>query len=205
MSVDYQKKFVNLLATTDGRDKLMKGFSSLAKLVAAQTGSKEQALLSASLSESRSVLRLAGWLNNGVKIRNELFGSKVNTWNYAMVARLLGDAVYCINDNIAYYLKYMGADKAAVAEAVRRSFVGMFWGFLLAVIIDVRALLLLDPVAEKAAWRARVLVLTRDLCDLLNALSSVKYIASFELSPAASGALGVISASVSTFENWEKA
>ena len=207
MSVDYQKKLINLLATTDGRDKLMKGFSSLAKLLAAQSGSKDQAKLSASVSEGRSLFRMVGWVNNGVKIRGEVFSGKADAWNYAMALRLLGDAIYCINDNIAYVLKYLGTDKAAVQEAVRRSFVGMFWGFLLAVIIDIRALLVLDPKQEnyKAAWRARVLILTRDFCDFLNALSSVKYIASFELSPSSSGALGVISATVATFENWQKA
>lgn len=201
---DCHKKMINLFATTDGRDKLMKGFSALAKFLGARNNSKDQMVLSASISEGRSILRLAGWINNGVKIQGEL--SEASPWSCVMALRLLGDAVYCVNDNIAYLTKYLGSDKTVTADAIRRSFVGMFWGFFFAVIIDVNALFVMDRNSKtfREAWRARVLMLTRNVCDLLAALSSVKYLASVDLSPSTMGCLGVISASVSTYENWIK-
>lgn len=202
---DVTKAIVDLLATTEGRDKLLKGLASGMRIVAERSGDKNHKSFAGSVSEARSILRLGGAAANAAKIRDLVAGGKVTAADGAMVLRLLGDAVYSVNDNVAYLGKYLKWDAAVVKSAVDRSFVGMFWGFLIAVLLDVYALVVMDRAASREKWRARVLLLTRNTCDMIAALNNVKYIKSLNLSGTQVGTLGVISAAVSTYENWNKA
>lgn len=207
MSIDKTKVAVDLLATTEGRDKLMKGLSAGLRVLAAYTGRADQGKMASSVSEARSVLRLAGVTNNALKIRDAVAAGRFNFADIAMIIRILGDAMYSVHDNLAYTGKYLQWKPETVSTLVARSFVGMFWGFFFAVVVDVHALVTMDrsKPSFKRDWRARVLLLVRNVCDLAAALSGVKYVKSFSLSPAQAGVLGVISASISSYENINKA
>lgn len=206
MSIDYQKAVIDLLATTEGRDKLYKGLSAAMRVVGERTGAAHHKAMASSVSEARCLLRVAGAVNNYQKIRSILKDGPLDAVNAGMIFRIAGDAVYCVHDNVNYIGKYALLSKATLDTVVHRSFVGMFWGFLAAVILDLHALITMDRSAPdfKEKWHARVLLLTRNFCDLLPALSNVKYLTSFVLTPAQMGGLGVVSALVSTYENWNK-
>lgn len=209
MSVDYQKTVIALLNKTEGRDKLAKGLAAFTKIVATYTNVKEHADLGSKISEFRSILRLVGWINNIDKIMAMLLSNNLkSTMDYVLLIRILGDGMYCVLDNLQYLMKHGGVDAKKVALTVHRSFIGMFWGFLAACIIDVVELFRMDEgklgAKYNAEWRARVLMLTRNTCDMLAALSGVKYIKSFELGVRPLGWLGVVSASISSYENWNK-
>lgn len=202
--VDYVKALIDLLATTEGRDKLLKGLGAGMRIVAERSGQKHHKAMAGSVSEARSLLRLASVTGNVVKIRDLVAAGDVSPVDVAMIFRIIGDGFYSVHDNVAYIGKYLKWDPKLVQSAIDRSFIGMFWGFFLAVAIDIVTLLSINP-SDKAKLRARLLLLTRNVCDMLAALNGVKYIKSFSLSGSTVGALGVVSAAVSTYENWNKA
>jgi hypothetical protein len=207
MSIEKTKVIVDLLATTEGRDKLLKGLSAGLRVLSEYTGSADQKKMASSVSEARSIMRLVGVANNTAKIRDIVVAGRFKFADVAMIIRILGDAVYSTHDNMAYFGKYLKWNPSTVSTLVARSFVGMFWGFLFAVIVDVQALVSMDRnnASFKRDWRARILLLVRNVCDLLAAFSNVKFVKSFNLTPAQSGALGVVSAVISSYENLNKA
>lgn len=207
MSIDKTKAAVDLLATTEGRDKLLKGLSAGLRVLGEYTGNADQKKMASSVSEARSIMRLVGVANNAVKIRDIVVAGRFTFAEVAMIIRILGDAVYSTHDNFAYFGRYLKWNPSTVSTLVARSFVGMFWGFLFAVAVDVHALATMDRTKPsfKRDWQARILLLVRNFCDLLAAFSSVKYVKSFNLTPAQSGTLGVISAVISSYENINKA
>lgn len=202
--VDYIKALIDLLATTEGRDKLLKGLGAGMRVVAEQSGQKHHKAMAASVSEARSILRLVSVSGNIVKVRDLVAAGSFAPLDVAMILRIIGDGVYSVNDNIAYLGKYLKWDAKTISSAIDRSFVGMFWGFFLAVVIDIVTLLTMN-LSDRVKLRARVLLLVRNVCDMFAALHNVKYIKAFSLTGTQVGTLGVISAAVSTFENWEKA
>lgn len=206
--MDYTLKvFQDLLATTEGRDKLLKGAGAGVRVLAERSGSKDQVAFAANISQARSIMRLASWISNLDRIRALLANGSVSPTDFVMILRIVGDGVYSFFDNLAFIGKHYKWDKMRLDATVHRSFIGMFWGFFFAVLLDVHALFTMDNTSFdfKKTWRSRVLLLTRNFCDMLAALSNVKYLNAVALSATAVGYLGVISASISTFENWNKA
>jgi hypothetical protein len=194
------EQLVTLFGKTDGRDKLLKAAAGLAKFTATYTNSEQHTKLAASLSEGRSIMRLVGWLNNIQKFRTQPTQSLADRM---MVARLGFDMFYCIHDNLAYLTKYKALQFVELNTAIYRSFVGLFWGFLFAVALDIHALVTGN--LSGVELRKRVLMLVRNCCDLFSALHNVGYAkgVGFELSARVLGLLGFISGAISCQENWE--
>lgn len=205
-----QKTLINLLGKTEGRDKLLKFAAGLMRIIATYTNAKQHALMASQVSETRSILRFVLWISNLRKIQLMFVQGQVKVaMDYVMIFRILGDFVYCVHDNLAYATKYgLILSKQHMPGLLYRGFVGMFWGFFAAVVLDIHALVTMDPQNEKdyrESWKARVLLLTRNTCDMLAALSQVGYLgSSLALQPRTLGVLAMISGGISSHENWNK-
>ena len=189
---------VTLLSKTEGRDKLLKAAAGLAKVLATFTNASQHTKLATSLSEARSIMRLGGWVVNIQKLATLPSRTLAER---LFIIRVAFDMFYCVHDNLQYLTKYGVISPMQLQVLIHRSFIGLFWGFFTAVLIDIHALLTQSLTATE--WRKRVLMLTRNFCDMLAGLNNVGYAKSlFTLSPRTMGMLGFVSAAISCRDNY---
>lgn len=209
-------KFVKLLATNDGRDKIYKGLAGVVKILAAYSASKESAKkftsLGKSIGEGRSIMRMAKWVNNINKFQTllpKLIANPANTKNTIEVFRVLGDFGYVLGDNLSYLSKYKVLSLNA-AEVTKKAKVWQFWGYFCAVILDILAVNATlakqssDAATAKKEIRANILSLIKDLADFLVVLATVGYVKAFKPSATVQGLLTLLSGSIATYQNWTK-
>lgn len=210
-------KFINLLATTDGRDKIYKTVQGLTK-VAAQYSNKEEAKkynsLSKSLGEGRSLMRMAKWVGNYNKLMD--YAAKINSLTSRQILEILrciGDFGYIFGDNLQYLAKYqvLPLNQKTCQE---NSKIFQFWGYICATFLDIWALISLhqkratggidDVTFDKEAAALR-LSLFKNLADTLATLAVVGYLKSiYHPSNAFTGMCGATSGAIATYQNWKK-
>ena len=125
---------------------------------------------------------------------------------YVKILRILGDIGYIVGDNLQYLGKYglLQMDHKLMAK---RSKVFQFWGYVMAIYLHLFDMLIYLGKAgtlQDSKGKKMLLLFFRDICDLLNSLASVGYISAWNPSSGTQGALGLISASIGTHDNWEK-
>lgn len=194
--------FVTMINKTEGRDKLLKASAGFSRMISTYTNNKSHEAMAKSMSEARSLLRMVSWFNNMQRMKANELASSVDQ---LMFVRVLLDAVYVVHDNLAYFTKYKVLNFSSCDTLAHRGLVGLFWGFFVAVIVDLQILLSMSREAlgegyEKAR-RLRLGMLVRDLCDMVAGLSQVGYAGNF-LGPRGLGFLGFVSASISCGEIW---
>eukprot|EP01061_Rhynchopus_euleeides_P026722 TRINITY_DN43537_c0_g1_i1.p1 TRINITY_DN43537_c0_g1~~TRINITY_DN43537_c0_g1_i1.p1 ORF type:complete len:236 (+),score=93.18 TRINITY_DN43537_c0_g1_i1:61-708(+) len=206
---------VKLLKTTDGRDKLYKAGAGLAKIVAynavePETAKKANAIAKA-IGDCRSLMRMAKWVQKQDEVSKEVVSiragkSKNVPRSYAKVMRILGDIGYIVGDNLQWLGKYglLTLDHKLMAK---RSKVAQFWGYMVALYLHLYDMLLHMGKAgtlSDSTGKKLIITFVRDLCDTLAALASVGYIEAWKPSSGTVGALGLISATIGSHDNWSK-
>lgn len=210
MAVDREKTAIALLATTDGRDKLLKGFAQVAKLLSMVTGVKTQAAVAGSVNDCRSLLRVAGFLAHIVTCRGKVLRGETAPQDLVLMARLAGDGIFGFLDTLAFLGKNgFLLSKKAVPGVVKASFDALFYGFLLATILDImkiRQFMATNKGTEEDMKTRNALFLTllRDVCDTVFATSAANKTKMLKVTPFQSSILLLISACIATYENWNK-
>ena len=197
---------IALLATTAGRDKLLKAAGGATRVLFQYTENKSHGAVTKGISEARSLMRLAGWTQNIQKLR--AMWAKRDSLPFQeklMALRVLLDMGYCVLDNMQYFKKYNLLPLVSMehAKIVHRSILFMFWGFLTAAIIDVLTFMNMAPVDRITNGPARLGMLVRNSCDCLAALSNSKLLPAAQFSQTTVGVLALISGLISTKENWD--
>lgn len=211
MSLEQLNKVLSL---TDGRDKLYKTLQGATKALA-HFSAKDAAVpwgkVSSSIGEARSVMRLGKFATNIQKINGLLATAAQRGWDQFLVIellRVLGDMGYVVGDNLAYVGKYnvVAVNPAACGKNAK---IAQFWGFVCQVILDVFAILMLDP--RSATYEAKretaLLNLSKDVADTLVVLAVVGYMPKSIYNPngGIQGILLAFSGLISTYQNWNKA
>lgn len=209
-------KFIKLLGTTDGRDKIYKFVAGVTKILAYRATDKNLAkkynTLAKSIGEGRSLMRMAKWVGNYNKLQG--FAAKAATLTSKQIVeiiRVIGDFGYILGDNLAYLSKY-GVLPLNAESCGKNSKVFQFWGYLCAVVLDIWGLLTLekkkfDDEKQRVAERqALLLALTKDTADLFAVLAAVGYAKNFGYNPSSgfTGFCGATSGAVATYINWAK-
>ena len=210
-------KFINLLAQTDGRDKIYKTLQNLVKIAAAQSSDKAQAkkfnTLAKSLGEGRSLMRMAKWTTNYNKlVEYSKKASTLTSRQIVEILRVIGDFGYILGDNLSYLAKY-GVLPFNASTTAKNSKIFQFWGFFFATLLDVWAMITLRAKAasgmDEATYakeaKALRLSLVKNFCDLLVTLNAVGYASAFyKPSGTALGVFGATSGAIATYNNWKK-
>jgi len=200
LSTETLQTLINLLAKTEGRDKLIKTAGGTMAVVASFTGAVQHQKMSASLSESRTLMRFVLWLKNIQTLAN---CPKKTLGDYLWALRVFFDLVYCMHDNLKYLTKYGLINPAPLATIVHRSFIGLFWGFVMACLCDINALL--TQKLDREEKRMRLRCLTRNTCDVIVGLNNVGYLRGYglNLTPRTIGLLGAISGFISSSDLYQ--
>ena len=193
MSSETLQTLITMLGKTEGRDKLLKAGGGAMAVVATFTGATQHKKMSASFSETRTLMRFWSWLKN---IQILATCPKTSTYDCIYVLRVLFDFIYCMHDNLKYLTKYGIISPAPLATIVHRSFIGLFWGFVFAVLMDLHVLMTRKLDAKERKQRFRMLA--RNTCDVLAGLHHVKYLKGYNLSPRTLGLLGFTSGFISS-------
>lgn len=213
-------RLINLLALTDGRDKIYKFLAGLFKILGAISGSSEQKALAASctsvgsaIGSARSIMRMGRFVADVPKLEklSSKVAKKAEIKTVIEILRTIGNSLYIIGDNIAFVAKHKliaVSDK----EVTKYAKTAQFWGFFLASVLDLFALTAAfqksnsDPAASKKETRSALIGLAKDGSDTLVSLAAVGYVKSiWQPSAITTGALTCVSGGVATYNNWKKA
>eukprot|EP00760_Papus_ankaliazontas_P020251 PhM_4_TR18277/c0_g1_i1/m.20161 len=210
---------INLLAKTDGRDKIYKAAVNLAKYVAftaAQSGNKERAAnckaLAKSIGDGRSLMRMGKWVNNIKKLSESANSGKVFASADGLVeyVRISSDFGYVFGDNVQYLIKNklvgptlpgLGLDHKGV---VRQSKLFQFWGYFFAVVLDIMKIS--KAIKAKKAVKDLYIALVKDVADFLVLLDTVGYAAGLGYKPNGgfTSMCGFTSGAIATYQNVQK-
>lgn len=214
-------RLIALLAQTDGRDKIYKFLAGYFKILAAVSKQNSCPLakaftsLVAAIGSARSVMRMGKFIGDVPKLQ-KLSGKLTKSSGAAQaktaieVFRTLGNSLYIIGDNAAFIAKHklIPADAKAITKHAKFA---QFWGFFLAAVLDVLALVsavkkqATDPSAAKKEIHANALSLAKDGSDVLVCMAAVGYFKSiWHPSAITAGALTCVSGGVATYNNWKK-
>lgn len=182
------------LAANDSRDKLIKGAGALFKLVGAETGIATYVKAGNSMSECRCLMRLGTWLGNVKKISEALEKRVVQPRDVIYVLRVLFDGIFSLLDNVVFMTQFFQKHSPELKRLSIMSRASLFWGYVLAVVLDVYDLTYDRTIRDRTA---RYLVLTRNACDMF---SSVGNVSSIDLGATTNSALGLLSACIASRE-----
>ncbi|EAN87271.1 putative glycosomal membrane protein [Trypanosoma cruzi] len=211
-------KFVKLLGQTDGRDKIYKFvggvLKALAALDAVECRRSAYKSVSSSITDGRSLMRMAKWMGDIPKMRSVFAkcaeGGRMEMTALIMFLRVLGNFLYILGDNVAFLMRY----KLVPGQPKRvqyHSKVSQFWGFFFAAVLDLLALrTALQKRASDAATsckeaKSALINLTKDASDVLVTMAAVGYMKGvWHPGPVTAGALTAVSGGVATYLNWKK-
>lgn len=215
---DTTTKVVNLLAQTDGRDKIYKFLVNVIKLLAAYAGTKESAkkwtTLAKSLGEGRSLMRMAKWVGNYNKLSAlAAKASSLTSRQVVEILRIIGDFGYIFGDNVSYLSKY-GVLPFNATSAAKNSKIFQFWGYFFAVILDIWSIITLngkkarggiDEAQFKKESTDLYLSVTKNSADFLSTLDAVGYAkACYNPGSKVVACFGATSGAIATYQNWKK-
>lgn len=158
------------LASTDSRDKLVKGFGALFKITGAFTGNPHHGKLAAACSDARSIMRLGVWVNNIKKLDDASMAPELGVRGVLFILRVLFDAIFSSLDNIAYVGNFFHPKNRGLAKVSSLGRASLFWGYVFAVIID--AIDLSNTKGTKNQIN-KALTLTRNACDMISTVGNV--------------------------------
>lgn len=210
-------KFIKLLATTDGRDKIYKVLANVSKIVgwvneADKVSAKKWNALSKSIGEGRSLMRMAKWVGNVQKLQGYAAkAGSLTSRQFLEILRVIGDFGYILGDNLAYLSKY-GILPLNAENAAKQSKIFQFWGYIMATILDALSLsglaakqAKMDAAAFAAEQQALVLSFVKNAADTLATLASVGYMKSmYNPSIGFTSLCGATSGAIATYQNWTK-
>ncbi|KAH9597019.1 hypothetical protein LSM04_000143 [Trypanosoma melophagium] len=172
------KAVTTSLSTSDGQDKFLKGSSALVKLLFCFYGIKSLLDFADSISDGRSLLRLLSWLSNLQIMYNTLQKDPSGIRDVIYLARIIGDGIFKICDNVAFLGSKFQGNRELYQEFALASRAALFWGFFAAVLLSIYDLRY-DRYTGNS--KRRYITLVQNLCDLLTAASTLR-LAGFELS-----------------------
>lgn len=211
-----QDVLIALLAKTDGRDKLLKAAAGVARMLFHFTNAKQHETLFKSISDGRSLMRLVLWTSN--VDRMVMAGSPKDCDTWLTFLRTLFDALFCVCDNVVYFGKPGVLALKDVNGWVLRGTRFMFFGFILAVVLDLLALSKAAGVApsdatpdEVATFQKKAsaeitkrrLMLVRNTCDLIASMNASALIPGLQLSHLVIGFCAFTSGAIASCENLE--
>ncbi|KNH09353.1 glycosomal membrane protein [Perkinsela sp. CCAP 1560/4] len=201
MSVDIA---IQLLSSTDGRDKVYKTMENLSKFYGCFANQRCAGMLTGfaqRVSDGRSLMRLGKWVTNAQKLidnadKNLSSQSVEETLDNS---RVFCDFCYIILDNILYLNRFLFMTLKHEQNYIRRAKVFQFWTFFFACALDI--IKMVRKYREEKARPAtkEILNFLRNFCDFLVALSGVRYL-SFVYRPSAAwlSLFSIVSGSIAT-------
>nr|CCC53771.1 putative glycosomal membrane protein [Trypanosoma vivax Y486] len=211
-------RFVKLLSQTDGRDKIYKFLSGVAKALAyldtAQPRVAAYKSIGSSLSDGRSLLRMVKWSGDVPKMQSIVTSfrskGKVNLKDGIQLLRVLCNFLYVLGDNVAYFARYKLVNLQHKRVYLNAK-TAQFWGFLFAAVLDIIALRAAlkkrssDAVASKKEAKNALINLAKDGSDVLVTMAVVGYMKEvWRPNALTSGVLTAVSGGVATYLNWTK-
>uniref|UniRef100_A0A0A9WWL2 Peroxisomal membrane protein 11-1 n=1 Tax=Lygus hesperus TaxID=30085 RepID=A0A0A9WWL2_LYGHE len=183
------------LAATDSRDKLLKGAGALFKLLGVMFSNDHYMKFGAATSDARSLMRLLVWVNNVKKLSEAAERRVVVPRDVLYITRITLDGVFALLDNVVYLGQCLFRNQVCLGELSYYSRAALFYGYVAAVLLD-----LYDLIHDKTMVHRydRLLVLTRNVCDMVSCIGNV----TTKLNPgvAVNSALGLLSAIIATRE-----
>ncbi|CAD2219974.1 glycosomal membrane like protein [Angomonas deanei] len=191
----------NLLASSDARDKLIKGCGGFFKVLAATSGDANCVKIAAATSDCRCLMRVGSWLGNVQKLSEAFESSNVSTRAIIYILRVLFDGLFSLLDNVVYFGKYLSDRKGQIAEISYISRACLFYGYVCAVTMNLYDLKY-DADLSGSKKTNHLLLLTRNTCDMLSCVGNVF---PRDLGALANGVLTVLSSAIATREQYMSA
>lgn len=182
------------LGATDSRDKMIKGAGCFFKVLGAVNGNPNYIKTAGAMSDARSIMRMLSWLGSVQKLSDAMEKRIVQPRDVIFVLRVLFDGLFSLLDNIVFAGRFFSKQSPELARMSYISRASLFYGYVAAVLLDITDLLR-DPKMPNRG--ARVLVLTRNTCDMVSAIGNVS---SIDIGAANAAGLGLISAIIATRE-----
>lgn len=182
------------MAATDSRDKMIKGAGCFFKMLGALNGNPNYLKTGAAMSDARCIMRMLSWLGNVQKISDAMEKRIVQPRDVIYVLRVLFDGIFSLLDNIVFTGRFFNKQSPELARMALISRASLFWGYVAAVLLDLTDLIR-DPKMPNRG--DRVLVLTRNACDMMSAIGNVS---SIDIGAANVAGLGLISSIIVTRE-----
>ncbi|RNF19700.1 glycosomal membrane protein [Trypanosoma conorhini] len=177
------------LESVDMPDKALKGAGALAKLFCCLLRDKNFIGFADATSEARSLVRVLSWLSNLQTLSRLLNKEQSGMRDVIVLLRVLGEGIFKLADNVAFLGRKLQGDAPLFREAAHTSRLGLFWGYLAAVVLSLFDLRHDFPPGGR---RKQLLSVFQGVCDLLTAASGAT-VAGFELSCFWSSMLTLIS------------
>ncbi|KAG8345631.1 hypothetical protein TRVL_03537 [Trypanosoma vivax] len=187
------------LETVDSRDKLLKGASALAKLFLYASGNAAYGQIALSASEARRIIRLLGWLSSVQVLSYLLRKDWGNKHDLLAIARVTGEFVFKLCDNIAFLGAKAGILTNGAVQFSYGSRLGLFFAYVFAVALGCLDLQRFKD--NKVARQRHCMVLLQRTCDMLCAASGVRF-GGFQMSRVLDASLALLSASISSVANY---
>ncbi|KPI84342.1 glycosomal membrane like protein [Leptomonas seymouri] len=182
------------MAATDSRDKMIKGVGCLFKMLGVLNANPDLVKTGAAMSDARCIMRMLSWLGNVQKISDAMEKRIVQPRDVIFVLRVLFDGIFSLLDNIVFAGRFFSNQSAELLRMSVLSRASLFWGYVAAVTLDIMDLIK-DPKMPNRS--DRILVLTRNTCDMVSAIGNVSNI---DIGAANVAGLGLISAIIATRE-----
>ena len=198
---------IQLLANTDGRDKIYKTMESLSKLMACfvqQRCSVKLIRFSQRVSDGRSLMRLGKWVSNAQKLKDSADKnvSEQSLEEKLDSSRIFCDFCYIIIDNILFLNRFLFMSLKQEQSYARRSKVFQFWTFFFACALDIMKMMRKYKEGEKTFAIRDILNFIKNFADFLVTLSAVRYI-SFIYNPSSAwlSLCSIVSGSIATAQH----
>ncbi|KPA79007.1 glycosomal membrane like protein [Leptomonas pyrrhocoris] len=182
------------MAATDSRDKMIKGAGCFFKMLGALNANPNFIKTGSAMSDARCIIRMLSWLGNVQKISDAMEKRIVQPRDVVYVLRVLFDGIFSLLDNVVFAGRFFNKQCPKLTQMSYISRASLFWGYVAAVILDVTDLAK-DPKMPNRG--DRVLVLTRNTCDMVSAIGNVS---SIDIGAANVAGLGLLSAIIATRE-----
>lgn len=182
------------LASTDSRDKLVKGIGNFFKITAALSGNPNHSKMSAACSDARSVMRLCVWFNNIKKIDAAANAPNLGIRSVLFIIRVILDGLFSSLDNIAYVGQHFYPRHPTLSKASSAGRGCLFWGYFFAVLVD--AIDFTRTIGAKKRVN-KALTLTRNAFDMLSTVGNVFPV---DIGSTNAALLGFLSAVIATRE-----